>query len=53
MILAKKKEVEYIFLGFKDPETGKFEPLPSPSEVKRLLIIMGEVIGGRPQKSVG
>ena len=47
--MKKKKEPKWIFKGFRDPETGAFEPLPSPSELERLIRIMGEVICGNPK----
>lgn len=49
----KKKEPKLVFKGFRDVETGNFEPLPSPSELKRLLKIMGDVICGNNTKHAG
>lgn len=48
----KKKEPQLVFRGFRDTATGKFEPLPSPSELKRLLKIMGDVISGKQANHV-
>ena len=53
VIVMKKKEPQLVFKGFRDPETGKFEPLPSPSELERLLKIMGEVICGKQANHAG
>jgi hypothetical protein len=49
----KKKEPQLVFKGFRDAETGKFEPLPSASELKRLLKIMGEIICGTQTHHAG
>lgn len=52
-MLARKEKMVPRCLGFKNPITGVFEPKPSPSEVKRLLMIIGEVVSEKYSKSVG